>query len=91
MLVDSVAVGLPLGQALLFFPECVAKGSRFTFLGGLGVDTCSRDPAFGVRKRPRTTVVGVKLLCLWGKPQNRVFVDVLEDVLMSFCVRRVTL
>ena len=26
------------------FPECVAKGSRFTFWG-LGVETCSRDPA----------------------------------------------
>ena len=33
-----------------FLPECVAKGSRFTF-GGLGVDPCSRDPAFGVRNR----------------------------------------
>ena len=32
------------------FPECVAKGSRFTF-GGLGVDPCSRDPASGVRNR----------------------------------------
>ena len=31
-------------------PECKAKGSRFTF-GGLGVDTCSRDPASGVRNR----------------------------------------
>ena len=34
------------------FPECVVKGSRFTF-GGLGVDPCSRDPAFGVRNRPQ--------------------------------------
>ena len=33
-----------------FFPN--AKGSRFTF-GGLGVDLCSRDPAFGVRNRPQ--------------------------------------
>ena len=37
---------------LELFPECVAKGSRFTF-GGLGVDPCSRDPAFGVRNRPQ--------------------------------------
>ena len=59
----------------LFFPECVAKGSRFTF-GGLGVHTCSRDPAFGVRNPPRATVVRVKLACLWGKPQKRVFLDV---------------
>ena len=34
----------------MVFPECVAKGSRFTF-GVLGVDTCSRDPASGVRNR----------------------------------------
>ena len=39
-------------RALRIFPECVAKGSRFTF-GGLGVDPCSRDPASGVRKRPQ--------------------------------------
>ena len=26
----------------LFFPECVAKGSRLT-LGGLGVEPCSRS------------------------------------------------
>ena len=32
------------------FPECEAKGSRFTF-GGLGVHPCSRDLAFGVRNR----------------------------------------
>ena len=38
----------------LFFPECVAKGSRFTF-GRLGVDPCSCDPAFGVRKRPQAS------------------------------------
>ena len=36
----------------MFLPECVAKGSRFTF-GSLGVDTCSRDPASGVRNRPQ--------------------------------------
>ena len=38
------------GISLESFPECVAKGSCFTF-GGLGVDPCSRDPAFGVRNR----------------------------------------
>ena len=32
-----------------------------------------------------TTVVRVKLPCLWEKPQERVFLDVAEDVLMSFC------
>ena len=60
--------------------ECVAKGSRFTF-GGLGVDTCSRDPAFGVRNRPCAAVVRIKLPCLWEKPQERVFLNVSEDVL----------
>ena len=29
-------------------------------------------------------VVRVKLACLWGKPQEHVFLDVSEDVLMSF-------
>ena len=38
-----------------------------------------------------TTVVRVKLACLWGKPQKRVFLDVSEDVLMSFCVAGVAL
>ena len=28
---------------------------------------------------------------LWGKPQKRVFLDVSEDVLMSFCVADVAL
>ena len=69
----------------IVFPECVANGSRFTF-GGLGVDTCSRDPAFGVRNRPCATVVRAKLACLWQKPPKRVFLDESEDVLMSFCM-----
>ena len=34
---------------------------------------------------------GVKLVCPWGKPPKRVFVDVSEDVLMSFCVADVAL
>ena len=38
-----------------------------------------------------TTVVRVKLACLWGKPPKRVFVDVSEDVLISFCVAGVAL
>ena len=38
-----------------------------------------------------TSVVRVKLACLWGKPQKRVFLDVSEDVLMSFYVVGVTL
>ena len=37
---------------MALFPECIAKGSRFTFEGP-GVDTCSRDPASGVRNRPQ--------------------------------------
>ena len=72
------------------FPECVAKGSRFTF-GGLGVDTCSRDPAFGVRNLPCMALVRLKLPCLWGKPYKRVFLYVSEDVLMPFCVAGVAL
>ena len=39
----------------------------------------------------RTTAVRVKVACLWGKPQKRVFLDVSEDVLMSFCVACVAL
>ena len=57
--------------------------------GGWGVDTCSRDPALGVRNRPRTTVVRVKLPCLW--PQKHVFLDVSDDVLMSLGVAGVAL
>ena len=38
-----------------------------------------------------TTVVRVKLACLWRKPQERVFLDVSEDVLMSFCMAGVVL
>ena len=37
------------------------------------------------------TVVRVKLPCQWGKPQKRVFLDVSEDVLVSFCVPSVAL
>ena len=37
------------------------------------------------------TVVAEKLPCLWGKPPKRVFLDVSEDVLMSFCVAGVAL
>ena len=75
---------------MCFFPECVAKRSRFTF-GCLGVETCSRDPASGVRNRLRTAIVAEKLPCPWGKPQKRVFLDVPEDVVMSFCVASVAL
>ena len=38
-----------------------------------------------------TTVVKVKLACLWGKPPKRVFLDVSEDVLISFCSAGVAL
>ena len=41
--------------------------------------------------RLRSTVGGLKLACLWGKPPKRVFLDVSEDVLMSFCVAGVAL
>ena len=75
---------------LTLVPECVAKGSRFTF-GGLGVDPCSRDPAFGVRKRLPSAFVGAKLPCLWDKSQKRDFFDVSEAVVMSFCVAGVAL
>ena len=81
-------IGSPSPQT--FFPECVAKSSRFTF-GGLGVDPCSRDPAFGVRNHPRTTVVGATLPFLWEKSQKRDFLDVSEAVVMSFCVAGVAL
>ena len=41
------------------------------------------------------TVVGVKLACQWGKPKKtclkRVFLNVSEDVLMSFSVAGVAL
>ena len=67
----------------LLFPECVAKGSRFTF-GVLGVDLCSRD--FGVPNRPQpfatvpstvlnrpsATVVGAKLPWPMGKSRKNV-------------------
>ena len=38
-----------------------------------------------------TTVVRVKLPCLWGTLPKRVLLDVLEDVLISFCVAGVAL
>ena len=53
----------------VFFPECVAKGSRFTLCGGLGVEVCSLDgvlvsatvsnrpqPSATVRNGPRAKV-----------------------------------
>ena len=36
-------------------------------------------------------VVRVKVACLWGKPQKRVFLHVSEDVVMPFCGRRAAL
>ena len=67
---------------LVFFPECVAKGSRLT-LGGLGVEPCSRpvasmfatvrsrlQPFATVRNRsqPSATVRSRALRrCHWGK------------------------
>ena len=78
----------------VFFPECVAKGSRFTFLGVWGwrrVRVTLLLVSATVRNGPCATVVAEKLACLWGKPQKRVFLDVSEDVLMSFCVAGVAL
>ena len=86
--VDSTQQTMRVSQK--FFTECIAKGSRFTF-GGLGVDTCSRDPAFGVCNRPCAVFVAEKLPCLWEKPPKRVSFDVSEDVLLSFCVAGVAL
>ena len=46
-------------RRVIFFPECVAKGSRLT-LGGLGVELCSRPVAsmFGtVGNRPQPFAV----------------------------------
>ena len=37
------------------------------------------------------TIGGLTLTCLWRKPQERVFLDVSEDVLMSFCMAGVAL
>ena len=39
----------------------------------------------------RVTVRGLKLPCLREKPQKHVFLDVSEDVVMSFCVAGVAL
>ena len=38
-----------------------------------------------------TTIVRVKLPCLWTKSQKGVFLDVAEDVFISFCVAGVAL
>ena len=47
------------------------------------MESCPLDAAF-VFATARATVVRVKLVCLGGKPQKRVFLNVSEDVLMSF-------
>ena len=39
-----------------------------------------------VRNRRCVTLARVKLQCLWEKLPKRVFLDVSEDVVMSFCV-----
>ena len=33
-----------------------SEGFSFYIFGDLGIDTCSRDPAFGVRNRPQPSV-----------------------------------
>ena len=52
----------------LIFPECVAKGSRFT-LGYPGVETRSQPSTTNVN-RSRTTVVKVAWFCLWRVLQS---------------------
>ena len=69
---------------MTFFPNAYLR-LLVLHVGGLGVDTCLRDPAFGVRNRPCATVVGLKLACLWGKPQKPFFPDVSEDQKMCSC------
>ena len=79
------------------FPECITKGSRFTFWGSAGLTrvrvTCfwCPQPSATVCNRPFGTVVGAKFPCLWEKSQKRDFFDVSEAVLMSFCVAGGTL
>ena len=45
------------------------------YTGGLGVETCSLNAAlvFTTHNHLRTTVMRVKLPCLWGKLQKLVF------------------
>ena len=71
-----------------YFSRRVAKGSRFT----LGVWELTRVrvtlllvPAT-VCNRLCMTVVGLELACLWGKPQERVFLDLSQDVFITLCV-----
>ena len=74
------------------FLECKAKGFRFTFWGSGGEDVFAwpcfwcPQPIATVCNRPRATVVRVKLPCLWETLPKHVFLDVSEDVVMSFCV-----
>ena len=73
----------------LLIPECVAKGSRFTLgSGGGGVFAWCR---FGVRNCLRTTVVAVKLPCLWGKLQKVLFPKESQKLVVLFCVAGVVL
>ena len=73
---------IKVGNYSRFFPECVAKGSRFTF-GGLGVDPCSRDPAFGVRNRPQPSAT----VC--NRPQPSICVRRVLFVRFKGCGNRV--
>ena len=72
--------GRPAALERTLFPECVAKGSRFTL--GVWVRRvrstllwCSQ-PSATVCNRPRATVVRVKWPCLWRVLQKRSLLEV---------------
>ena len=56
-----------------------SEGFSFTF-GGLGVDPCSRDPAFGARNRPQPSAT------VRNRPQP--FATVCNRLQPSVCDRR---
>ena len=71
-----------------------SEGFSFYTFGGLGVETCSHDPASGVRNQAahdrRDRKVGVSM----GEATKTYLVHsflTTEDVVMSFCVASVAL
>ena len=81
-------VAVPMGKATKTCPSrrvrrcahVVLRGKR----GTLWHSMCSR-------RNVCEAVAGLKLPCLWGKSHKHVFLDVSEDLLMSFCVAGVAL
>ena len=79
-----------------FFPECGAKGSRFTF-GGRGLTRVRVTLLLAsatVRNRPQPSVCGRrgrKVAVPMGKVAETWLFDVSEDVVMSFCAAGVAL